>query len=157
MGLIDDLDRRREDQLRDRENSARLAQAYATFSTRGLGTIEFEKRVGFGLTFIERPMVSHAAYCDMEELMDDYYGGAEDADGNEYTAELPVCTGYVTEWDEDERGLFVGCWIAVRVYMPIDDWPDASEAPMPRIEHHFTFAGVAMKDLPFTREDATDD
>lgn len=155
MALLDDLDRRREDELRDRENSARLAQAYASFDTKGLGTIQYKGRVGFGLTFIERPMVSHAAYCDMEELMDTYYPDSDLTD-DENEISLPVCTGYVTDWDEDERGLFIGCWIAVRVYMPLEDWPNPASSPMPKIEHHFTFAGIAMKDLPFRREDAVD-
>lgn len=112
MGLLDDLDRRRELAARDAENSARLAQSYAVFTTKGQGTLIHNKRIKFDTTFIEQPIVSYGCVVDLDEVADELdYGDSDDMP-------LPVCTGYVTEWDQDDRGFYTGCWVAVRVYYP---------------------------------------
>lgn len=152
MGLLDEMDRRREDELRDRENSARLAQAYATFQSKGLGTYEMKRRVRFGLSFLQRPYMSYGSYADMQDNRDAYIPD-NDLLEDEPEFQLPVCSGFVTEWDLDERGLWVGAWIAVKVYLHPDEWPDPETAPKPEIEHHFTFSGLAMKDFPMEAED----
>lgn len=149
MALLDDLDRRREMELRDRENSARLAQSYATFITTGVGSMQHEDRISFGTTFIERPFVSHAAVIDTEQVRDQMQRNEEQ---DEFP--LPLVTGYVTEWDEDERGFYIGCWLAVRVFYSLEDLTVESEElpvyldPKIEVEHHFTFAAIAMKDIP---------
>lgn len=151
MPLLDDLDRRRELEMRDRENSARLAQAYAEFITTRSGTMQYEDRVDFGTTFVERPYVAYGCRVDTEQVADSF--GAE----NDEDVMLPLCTGYVTEWDEDERGFYIGCWLAVRVYYPYEDLSGGEvelENPAVEIEHHFTFAGIAMKDIPVDKRDA---
>lgn len=158
MALLDDLDRRRERELRDSENSARLAQAYANFTTTGLGTLQYEDRVDFGTTFIERPFVSHAAHIDMDLTSQEMQREADDDN-----VPLPLITGYVTEWDQDERGFYAGCWLAVRVFYPDTDLIltggelDFPLDPKVEIEHHFTFAAIAMKDIPMTKEDVEED
>lgn len=147
MTLLDDLDRRRERAQRDAENGARMAQAYAVFTTTGQGTSQYEQRVSFGLTFIEKPVISYASMCDMEELADVLEVDAEDA-------VLPVCAGYVTEWDQDERDFYTGCWLAARVTFPSADAIDPEA--MPVIEHHFTFSATGMKDIPPNLADAVE-
>lgn len=113
MTLIEDLDKRRERANQNAENSARLAQSYATFITTGVGSYQHHKRVKFGTTFIEQPMVSYGCVVDIEALAD-ALGYGEDSED----IPLPLCTGYVTEWDQDDRGFYIGCWIAVRVWFP---------------------------------------
>lgn len=147
MGLLDDLDARRERQLNDKENSARLAQAYATFETNGQGTIQYEHRVDFGLTFVEEPVVAYGSVTDVDELADQI--GLEDSDA----ATLPITAGFVLNWDRDERDFYVGCWVGVRVYYPPED--AIPFVAQPTIDHHFTFSAVAMKDIPVDATDAT--
>jgi len=149
MGLLDDLDRRREDANRHWQNSARMAQAYAVFRTTGQGTQQYEERLPFGLTFIDKPIVSYASGCDIDDLAE--LLELDDSDD----CPLPVCAGYVTHWDRDERDFYVGCWVSVRVNFPSVDMVDPTL--MPVVEHHFTFAGVGMKDIPPEVSDDTDD
>ena len=145
MALLDELDARRERTNQDDENSARLAQCYALFTSTGLGSYQHPGRIAFDVTFIEKPFVSYAAAVDPEDLSDAVgFGGSDEVP-------LPHCTGYVTGWDQDERDLYIGCWVSVRVHYSDTDGVEADVQP--EIEHHFTFAGIAMKDIP---TDATD-
>lgn len=113
---------------RHRENRARLAFAYHRVVSEGYGTVEFEERVDFGLTFVERPFVS----CGFQIEIDD-----------RETA-FPTATGYVTDWDTTDRDHYVGCWVAVVVAQP----PDATVFPDVKIWHDFTFSAIALKDIP---------
>jgi hypothetical protein len=141
--LYEDLERARGEQERHKENAARLAQAYAEFDTTGQGSIEFEERVNFGLTFIEKPIVVYGSELDLEAL-DDLL--ENDSEVNDVPA-LPLCSGYVTEWDRDDRGFYKGCWIAARIFFPSSPAVPTDTAVV--ITHHFTFAAVAMKDVPY--------
>lgn len=127
---------------RHRENRARLAQAYARYSTSGQGSIEFGKRIDFGLTFIEKPYVSYGAEIDIDEL-EDLLGKASD---DNLTPALPLCTGFVTEWDIDDRDFYTGCWVAASISFPANLYIPANVNPS--IVHHFTFAAIAYKDIP---------
>lgn len=127
---------------RHRENRARLAQAYADFTTNGQGSIEFGKRIDFGLTFIERPYVSYGAELDIEAL-EDLVG--KDSEDN-LVPPLPLTMGYVTEWDRDDRDFYIGCWVAARINFPVTPYVDVKVA-VP-VVHHFTFAAIAYKDIP---------
>lgn len=139
MSLLDDLDARREEVARHRENGARLAQAYTVFKTTGQGTQQFEDRVSFGLTFIEKPVIAYGSACDIDDLAD-----LLDIDDDDVP--MPVTAGFVVNWDQDERGFYTGCWVAVRVsFPPIDA---VSVDILPEIEHHFTFSAIGMKDIP---------
>jgi hypothetical protein len=142
MTLMDAQAAAEDEANRHAENAARLAQVYATFDSKGQGSIEHDQAIVFELTFIERPTVAYGTYCDMNAL-DDLL--ALDPEVSEVTP-LPVCTGYVTEWDQDERGFYLGCWIGARVYYPESDLVPIEAQPA--IQHHFTFSGVAMKDVP---------
>lgn len=151
MTLMDELERKRERATRDAENSARLAQAYAVFTSVGQGSTQYKKRVPFGLTFTEKPVISYAAEVDSDELRDvleDYFEG--DPPEDDSSLSFPQCTGFVTSWDRDERDFYVGCWIAANVRL--EGIPDVDVS----VSHHFTFSGIAMKDIPPDQEDAVE-
>lgn len=134
MGLLDDLDRRREQTSRHRENSGRLAQAYASWTSTGGGLLEYEERIDFGVIFTERPFISHACVVDTAALKE-LIGRVA----------MPHVTAYVTEWDTDEKDLYTGCWVAVRVDFALADMLDYYTQVV--VDHDFTFTGVAIKDL----------
>lgn len=133
-----ELEEARAELARHRENRARLAVAYARFDSDGQGTIEFETRVDFGLTFVEEPFPTYGAKVDLDAL-GDALGLDEDT-----TPPLPLSTGYVTEWDTDDRGFYTGAWVAATVWDPSGTILDA-DIP---ITHYFTFQAVGMKDIP---------
>lgn len=135
MGLLDDLDRRRETASRHRENSGRLAEAYADFETTGQGTHEYAERINFGLTFVDKPVPSWCCEIDMDALQ--RLLGPNPA--------LPQATPYVTDWDIDAHEMYTGCWVAARVDFHVTEMIDPSVAVV--IRHVFTFSGVALKDV----------
>lgn len=140
MGILDEYESRRHESARHRENSARLAQAYAKFETSGQGTLEFDERVDFGLTFIEEPYMAYGSFCDTDALNE--LQGLEPGE----SPLLPNCTGYVTDWDLDERDFYVGCWIGVRVNFSPLDLMDPQM--LINIKHFFTFSAIGIKDIP---------
>lgn len=139
-----ELENQRSEQARHRENSARLALAFARFETTGQGTIEFEERVDFGLTFIEEPFITYGCQIDLDNLGDQL--GLDEKD----TPPLPQATGYVTDWDTDDRGFYTGAWMAATVYDPTLSIPANVEI---LIDHHFTFQAVGLKDIPLDLTD----
>lgn len=142
MGLMDDLDKRREDFNRNQENSSRLAHAYANFDTSGQGSMEFEDRVDFGLTFIEEPFVAYGGFCNSDAL------GELQGLGPGESPAFPLSSGFVTEWDQDERGFYIGCWIAASVmFAPLDLIVADLNVTL---THYFTFSGIGIKDVPTT-------
>lgn len=155
MGVADDVEYRRVEYERHEENSARLAHAYARFTSTGQGSIEFERRVDFDMTFVERPYVAHGHFVDLDTLEEQQ--DLETGDG----PILPLVTAYVTDWDTDDRGFYVGCWCAVRVFYPdayivmdLEVAVPIIDSMMPvKIEHDFTFSGTALKDIPMDLTD----
>ncbi len=138
--LFDDLERRHAERDRHQENSGRLAQAFAKFHSVGQGSIEFGRRVDFDLTFIEEPYVTYGAQIDLDELGELLATPVADP------PPLPSASGFVTEWDIDERGFYTGCWCAVSVYFPTTlAVPVDAKVDM---FHHFTFTAIAIKDVP---------
>ena len=137
--MSDEREAQRSDLARHRENAARPAAVFTRFESTGQGTVEFAERVDFGLTFIEMPFISYGSQVEMDDL-------AEQLDlpiGQ--TPALPQSTGYVTDWDTDDRGFYTGAWVAATVYDPTGAiTPDIQVI----IEHHFTFQAVALKDIP---------
>lgn len=143
---------------RHKENSARLAMANTKYSTTGQGSIQFRKRFDFGLTFIEEPWMNYGAYIDVDELADrlNIDSGINDP------CPLPLSTGFVTEWDRDERDFYIGAWMGVRVWFPESVSPAAEiqitvagamDIAIPigiqaDMHHYFTFSGIAIKDVP---------
>lgn len=145
--LFEALENRRAEVERHRENSARPAEAFARFRSSGQGSMEFEKRVDFGLTFLEKPMMHYGAEIDLDDL--------DERLDNDYNKNkcppLPVSMGYVTDWDTDRRGFYVGAWVGVRVYYPDEDLIPAN-FPV-EVVHHFHFSAVGMKDVPMDLTD----
>lgn len=140
--MFDDLEYRRSETARHRENSARLAQEYHKFWSTGSGFMEFEDAAEFDITFIEEPYMHYGCQVDIDELADAL--NVEPGD----TPPLPTCTGFVTDWDLDDRGFYLGAFLAVSV-----TWPTVSTVTIPpdltvRIKHHFTFTAVGIKDVP---------
>lgn len=128
-----------------RENSARLASAYAAYRSTGQGSKEFEKRADFGLTFVERPFVAYSAIIDLDEL-----GELLNIDEKD-DIPMPLVSGMVTEWDVDERGFYIGAWVGCRVHFPPEDGVPLDAKV--RVEHHFTWQAIAMKDIPLDVRD----
>jgi hypothetical protein len=123
------------DDRRHLENSARIASAYGFFSTTGWGEFAFEDCHIFGLTFIEEPSVAYGYSLDGDSLVD---------------LRFPRAWGMVYRWKQDQRGYYVGAWVAIVV----DTLSPATIADVPEddpgysLDHSFTFAGIALKDLP---------
>lgn len=142
---FEDLERRRAEVERHRENSARLAHEFHKFNTTGQGSIEFPDACRFDITFIEEPFVTYGAATGLDDLADQL-----NLDPGE-TPPIPICTGLVTDWDMDDRGFYVGAWVAARVYFPT---PDAIDPKLQvSIDHHFTFTAIGMKDIPLDVRD----
>lgn len=160
--VFDDLETRRAEIERHRENSARLAKTYARFRTTGQGTIQIDRRVDFGLTFIEKPYLTTGCEVNLDE-----YSELLNIDDSDPVPPLPMSTVYVTDWDQDDRGYYTGCWVAISVYpsplaiagnaadvagSAVD--PAYQEALLElagaqiEIQHHLTFEAIAMKDIP---------
>jgi len=140
-----EMERFRAENERQRENSARAAFAYAEYNSVGQGPFEFEKRADFGLTFVTEPIVAYGATIDLDALSD-----MLNVDPG-ITPPIPLISGMVTEWDQDDKGFWTGAWVAVRVHFPPTDLVDP--ALQIRCGHHFTFSAVAMKDIPLDQMD----
>jgi hypothetical protein len=136
---MDPLEQRRADLARHRENRGRLAFTFARFRSEGEGSKEFGAAVQFDTTYIERPTVSYCSEVDLDAFEDALGLGVREE------APLPACSGFVTAWDVDSRGLYVGAWCAISVQFP--DWAVIPEDVDVELYHHFTFAGVAIKDV----------
>lgn len=140
--IVDELESRRRHADQVRENSARIAQQFATFDTTGQGSVAFEDKVDFQVTFIEKPMVAYAGELDIDDLAD-----VQNVEAGEMPM-LPISCGFVTDWDIDTRGYYVGAWCAVRVYFPPEDLVDVTLDV--EMTHNFTFAAIALKDVDTT-------
>lgn len=144
--IFDDLEARRAEVERHQENSARVAEAFARFRSTGQGSIEFPDRVDFGLTFIEEPYMGYGGFLDLDDLDDKLENEAGTT-----TPPMPICTGFVTGWDRDDRGFYVGAWVGVRIWFPYEAnvWPELEI----EMFHHYTFKAVALKDVPTEERD----
>lgn len=136
------------DERRHRENRGRLAFAFGRFTSEGQGGFEYEDRIEFGCTFIERPFVAYGSIIDTDDARELL---AIDSDNDDVKLPLPIATGYVTEWDKTPAGHYTGAWVAVSVLYPIYD--PAAVLPYPvsgalKIQHDFTFSAIAIKDIP---------
>lgn len=151
--MFEEQERRRSESLRHLENKGRLASVYARYKTTGSGTMTFSKRVDFGLIFIEEPFMSYGCSVDLDEIDNASDSGPED-DNDDETYNLPQCTGFVTEWDQDERGYYRGAYVAVSI-LPIGAGTELVEF-VGDLRHYFTFAANAIKDFPVPDVDDDD-
>jgi len=160
------LNQRLADEARHRENRARLAHAYVRVSTTGTGVFEFDDRIDFGLTFVERPFIA----CGWQLRESDADQLRDPERPYPVPGTYPLCTGYVTDWDTTERDHYVGAWITVVVHIPeslnvptltsldpdeadrIEGLEYSGGSPIVeadwKIWHDFTFSGIALKDIP---------
>lgn len=117
-----------------RENSARHAFVYKTFTSLGSGELVFEDVVDFGLWFSEQPMVSYGFALDdtVEQTLID--------------GDFPMATGGVIAWRRNVRGLYIGatCFAAITGSALTYTTYDYS------LVHHFTFSGIGVKDIGST-------
>lgn len=141
-----DFERRRGDVNRHGENSPRLAQAWADYTTTGWGEVAFPDCFDFNLTFAERPFVSYSYKVIRHQLSPDTY--PELVDDVLVDTRFPRCHGGVYDWQMNSRGFYIGAWMFVTIQTQ-DPWitttyPDPNYV----IQHHFTFAAMGIKDLP---------
>jgi len=116
------------------ENSTRLAQSYATYTTVGWGEFKDPSVINFNCTFISEPMVSHGYSLNGDTLVSTRY---------------PRAFGFVVKWRQDNRDYYTGCWVAtvVDTKSPYITTTVTSD-PGYSIDHSFVFTGIAIKDLP---------
>lgn len=126
----------------NRENSARGAWAWGTATTNGWGELLFPKPIRFGLTFVTPPFVSYSwVMHDDDDLVDNRF---------------PRCSGGVARWMQDKRDFYTGAYVMVTVATadPLLGALSLDKAettyltdPGYGIDHHFTFFGLAIKDI----------
>lgn len=140
--MVEALERRRAEDARNYENRTRTAHASQTFEVEGSGVVEIPKVAAFGLTYIERPFVSVGFIIDLDELALAY-------DLNDQAVPpVPIITGFVTDWDLNDRGWYVGAWCGVNIYWTTGPPPE----PFP-FQVDFNFRGIGIKDVdPAVRE-----
>lgn len=117
-----------------RTNAARHATSYTAVDSRGSGELLHDECIEFNTTFIHEPMVAHGWALDGDALIEGSY---------------PRVSAGVYRWRRNRRGYYTGCWLFFTVDVPGDlvD-PDTGNALGYNINHYFTFAGTAIKDLP---------
>jgi hypothetical protein len=145
--MFGELERRRAEVDRHRENAARLAHEYHRYKSTGQGTIEFETACKFDITFIEQPYMAYGSFCDLDELGELLGNVPGD------TPPLPVCGGFVTDWEVDDRGFYTAAHVAVSVYFPPLVGLVVPVDAQPVVKHHFTFSAVGFKDVPVDLRD----
>lgn len=135
-GIVRALEQHRGRVEQTRENAARYAQSYATYTTTGVGEFRIEEINLFGCTFSEQPIVSYGFSLPTDEL--------DDLPQVMVTGALPRCSGGVQAWFRDDNEFYVGALVYVTVDLPAT----APSTPLWIIDHDFTFTAIAMKDLP---------
>lgn len=129
---------------RTRENSARYAMAYQSFSSVGTGEFNVGNPILFGCRFQDQPIVAYGHSLDGLQLV---------------LGAFPRCFGGVRAWIMDDREMYIGayCYFIVDIGGP----PATTGTPPPPptteeqalidtmvITHDFTFTSIALKTLP---------
>jgi hypothetical protein len=102
--------------------------------------VSFPDAYEFDLTFAERPFVSYGyvvirnALPDVDELLID--------------TRFPRAWGGVAEWKQNSRGFYQGAWCFTVVESQSPFILAEYDEPNYVIQHHFTFMGLGIKDLP---------
>lgn len=122
------------------ENSARQANAWAAFVTTGWGEVAFPDCYEFDLTFAEQPFVAYSCWVQRNALADE--------DEILVPTRFPRCTGGVWGWKQNSRGFYTGAWCYVTVDTQSPFIVTVEADPTYTIQHHFTFDGLGIKDLP---------
>ena len=120
------------------ENGARLAWSYAKVSSTGWGEFRIPDMVRFSVSFVEEPFLTYGNYVDSNVLVD---------------TRFPHALGGVYRWNTvvaaDGSLRWTGAW----VYLVVETRGVQVTSVVPtdpnyQMEHHFTFAGIAIKDVP---------
>lgn len=118
-----------EEQAQHKENSARLAFANGFLSVSGAGEQQIEDSVRFGCVFAEKPSVATGWSIDGDAL---------------FEGQFPRISAGVCGWDTNQNGHYVGAFIMVTVDIPVGAEEDLSYD----LSLDFTFAGIAIKNVP---------
>lgn len=135
-----DLEARRAELQRHGENTSRWAFAAATYQTTGWGEYAFPDVHEFDLTFAERPYVSYGyavvnnRLTDVDEVLVD--------------TRFPRAWGGICQWQQNSRGFYTGAWAFTVVESASPFIVAQYEEPTYVLQHHFTFMGLGVKDLP---------
>lgn len=140
-----DLEGRRSRVEAQRENTARLAKAYARWTTKGVGEIIVDKPFKFNVSFLERPSFN--------------YGTTLDEDDDLVSGFYPRVHAGVYDWvrlnppgNIDGDGSLEPFYIGAYVYFVVDTIgngaPYNAAQPLYTIHHNLTWEGTALKDLP---------
>lgn len=133
MATWDNLEDHRRHLLQTQENSTRLAQSFAHFTSKGWGEFSMEGVTRFDCTFIEKPTIAHGYALEDDDLINDRF---------------PRCWGGSYKWQRNNKGFYVGCWIFFIVETQSILIDTFSLEPNYNITHFFSFTGLATKDVP---------
>lgn len=123
---------------RNAENRSREAWSAHRYDITGAGYAEFPKSARFDLAFLDQPFVNYGLVLDSDELRR-VLNVADTAN-----PAMPTVTAWVTEYDQNERGFYVGAWCAVNVTWPGEP-PDPEEGFTFQVD--FTWRGIGIKDV----------
>jgi hypothetical protein len=139
-----DMERRRSEVNRHGENAPRLANAWASYKTTGWGEVSFPNCHEFDLTFAERPY-THYGHVVLSNSLPVTSPGSDEV---LIDTRFPRCSGGVYQWKVNSRGFYTGAWVYVTVDTQSPFIQAVYEEPNYTIQHHFTFEGIGIKDLP---------
>lgn len=131
------LEARRSELARHAANKAGQAATFVKFHTDGQGAIEFEDGVDFECAYVEEPWMAYGSMVNVDRLRS-LLGMSDDQ-----TPPLPITSGHVLEWERSRTGLYVGCWVGVRVTFP-SDIPVAPNIAV-SIDHYFKWEAIGLK------------
>lgn len=133
-----DLEQRRARLEAQKENTARLAKSYATWTTKGIGEIIVPKAFAFDVTFVEEPaFTSGMALAEDQDLVKLHFPRAHAGVYDWVT--IPSPSG--------EKDYYKGAFIFF-VVDTIGPGQITGTEPQYEINHHLVWEGLALKDLP---------
>lgn len=115
------------------ENSIRLGWCHFKATSTGWGEFKIPECFEFDMTFIEEPNVTHGMSTNGDLLVD---------------TRFPRAHGGVYRWKRNAKGFYQGAWLFVVVDTRSPYITTTLDDPGYSIDHYFTFAGTAIKDLP---------
>lgn len=141
------LERHRMQIERTKENGARLAKSYLTWTTTGWGEFVNDVVMDFGLTFTEKPSFTFGFELDSDN-------GPDLVDGR-----FPRGNAFVYDYrkvhplGDDSITYYTGAWCAfvfedVGFQFSEGSFDTTQGSPQYRIHWSLQFEGIALKDLP---------